>query len=859
MLTFPESPNPFHELLSHPKTEKAKAKKGRGSRSPQLPPSQPVEWTVLHQQVLDRLIDSLSDPPIMAYPDLEKPFVLHVDASEEGLGAVLYQRQGGTLRVIGYGSRTLTPTEKNYRLHSGKLEFLALKWAVTERFRDHLFHAPHFTVYSDNNPLTYVMKTAKLNAVGHRWVSELADFRFTLKYRPGTVNRDADFLSRQPAEMDKIMEECTEERDPSDITAVRDGLQAQNNSYTDWISAITCNVDVLPELTTTCKTTVQPIPAEEILASQREDEVINRVITLRQQTEHLKYRDKIRESTAVKRLLREWQRLHLDEDGILRRKTNSRTQLVVPEKLKPLIYQQLHEEMGHLGADRMISLARERFFWPKMREEIEHYVTRVCRCLKQKKPNRKTKTPLQSITTSAPLEMISIDYLHLERSKGGVEYILVIVDHFTKFAQAYATPNKSGKTAARKIFDDFILRFGFPGKIHHDQGKEFENELLQKLQRYSGIQHSRTTPYHPQSNPAERFNRTLLGMLRTLEETQKPNWKDYLNNVVHAYNSTVHESTGFSPFFLLFGREPTLPIDLMFPRERASPQSHAGYAEKWRGSMQEAYNIAQENMRKAGERGQKHYNQRAWSSVLEPGDHVLIRNLSERGGPGKIRSYWESKVHVVKERRGANSPVYVVKPLDEEGRERTLHRNLLLPCPYLVDSQGTKHLKERCKVPKKEKNNTPKPRVKTLISHGDSESSSEEEYVVWMPGHSQNTHLNPQAPVYKPTMKRLSRVEVQPGKLIQDERSQPQDGGCATSDGDQVEETKHQEQDMIQSEDSNDEVIPEAEHQASEGDEVSSGDDHEPERARCSTRTRQPRCILTYNELGKPSVTHLRK
>lgn len=90
-----------------------------------------------------------------------------------------------------------------------------------------------------------------------------------------------------------------------------------------------------------------------------------------------------------------------------------------------------------------------------------------------------------------------------------------------------------------------------------------------------------------------------------------------MNKVVHAYNSTVHESTGFSPFFLLFGREPTLPIDLMFPREGARPQSHAGYAEKWRGSMQEAYSIAQENMRKAGERGQKHYNQRAWSSVLE--------------------------------------------------------------------------------------------------------------------------------------------------------------------------------------------------------------------------------------------------
>jgi len=488
-----------------------------------------------------------------------------------------------------------------------------------------------------------------------------------------------------------------------------------------------------------------------------------------------------------------------------------------------------------------------------MREEIERYVTKVCRCLKQKKPNRKTRTLLQSITTSAPFEMISIDYLHLEKSKGGVEYILVIVDHFTKFAQAYATPNKSGKTAAHKIFDNFILRFGFPAKIHHDQGREFENELFKKLQSYSGIQHSRTTPYHPQSNPAERFNRTLLSMLRTLEETQKPNWKDYLNKVVHAYNSTVHESTGFSLFFLLFGREPTLPIDLMFPREQANPQCHTGYAEKWQESMQQAYNIALENMRKAGERGQKHYNQRAWSSVLELGDHVLIRNLSERGGPGKIRAYWENKVHVVKERRGTNGPVYVVKPLDGEGRERTLHRNLLLPCPYLVDVQDTKHLnKDR----KRERKITQKPKAKAQVQ--DSESSSEEEYTMWVPRRSQNTHLDPQAPVFKPTKGRHSGIGHQAEKLIHEERSQPQDGNSITRDYCQTEELQHVE-DIQEQELSSDSEVPEPELQVCQDDAVSSEDDHDVERARRSTRTRHPRCILTYDELGKPTITSLRK
>nr|KAG5701585.1 hypothetical protein BaRGS_024835 [Batillaria attramentaria] len=247
--------------------------------------------------------------------------------------------------------------------------------------------------------------------------------------------------------------------------------------------------------------------------------------------------------------------------------------------------------------------------------------------------------------------------------------------------RAYATRNKSAKTVAERIFNDFVLRFGLPARIHHDQGGEFENHLLRELHRLCGVASSHTTPYHPEGNPqAERYNRTLLTMLKTLPQDQKGKWHLHLQKMVHAYNCTKSEATGYSPFFLLYGRTPRLPVDILFRIQRpelTQRKDIAKYVQEYRDSMQEAYSKAAQAAEKEASSRQVRHSNKIQATVLRPGDRVLVRNLSERGGPGKLRSYWEDAVHLVVRRMGEDSPVYEVRPEEGGRKSRVLHRNML--------------------------------------------------------------------------------------------------------------------------------------------------------------------------------------
>lgn len=173
------------------------------------------------------------------------------------------------------------------------------------------------------------------------------------------------------------------------------------------------------------------------------------------------------------------------------------------------VFKALHDDLGHQGRDRTTSLFKQRFFWSGMDTFIEDNVRNCPRCTLRK--THSSLAPLVNIASSAPMEIVCIDFLSLERSKGGFEHIMVVTDHFTRYAQAYPTKNQTAKTTAKVLFEQFIVHYGFPSRIHSDQGANFESGLIKELCNLGGINKSHTTPYHAMGNGmTERFNQTIL-------------------------------------------------------------------------------------------------------------------------------------------------------------------------------------------------------------------------------------------------------------------------------------------------------------------------------------------------------------
>ncbi len=259
---------------------------------------------------------------------------------------------------------------------------------------------------------------------------------------------------------------------------------------------------------------------------------------------------------------------------------------------------------------------------------MELYCKECLICESRKDPGRKPRAPLISNKSGGPFEKVALDILGpLPATKRGNKYILVVSEYFTKWTEAYPIRNHKARTVAGKLVDEFICRYGAPYSIHSDQGREFESRIFKETCKLLGTQKSRTTAYHPQSDgQVERFNRTLLDMLSKHVNEDQKNWDVQIPKVMLAYRSSVNETSGFTPAFLMFGRELRLPADIVYGEAPDTEKFKTNYASKLKGTLHDAYKIVRENLHTAQKRQKDYYDKKVSTTDFKVGDTVLLYN-----------------------------------------------------------------------------------------------------------------------------------------------------------------------------------------------------------------------------------------
>ena len=212
--------------------------------------------------------------------------------------------------------------------------------------------------------------------------------------------------------------------------------------------------------------------------------------------------------------------------------------------------------------------------------DVRNWCKTCSTCATRKTPPNRGRAPLKSVQTGYPPQIVATDIMGLlPESDSGNSYVLVASDYFTRWVEAYAIPNQEALTIAKKLVDEMFCRFSVPEQLHSDQGKQFDSNLIHNICDILQIRKTRTTPYHPQGDGlVERLNRTLLDMLATTVKENPTSWEDHLRKVCLAYNSSTYPTTGYSPFYLMFGRHAKLPADLKFSTDRPKDSTPGQYA-----------------------------------------------------------------------------------------------------------------------------------------------------------------------------------------------------------------------------------------------------------------------------------------
>lgn len=643
---------------------------------------------------------ALASTPVLVYPDFSLPFRLDTDASGVGIGAVVSQEVEGDDKPIAYFSRSLSAAERNYTVT--EQEMLAII-AALKRFRPYLLGAK-VRIITDHQPLKYVLtKAGEVQGRVTRWLDHLGEHDCTIEYRKGKDHVVPDALSRAPVDDEDARMAALENEVRICV------VDALVNALVDFKDVKICSgkkMEAASEVLRVCSvvdgTAVQDFTASENMAEEQQKDVLlrelHRCITAEEDPSPSAFQD-----GRWLRLIAELQVLYVDNGVLLRRQAAGRglmdeyKQVVVPLHLCRRMVGHAHIAAGHMNADRTFRVAAERLWFPNMRSLIKMHVKTCVPCQRQKKPIHAPRAPMQvSNEPSSPFERIALDFVGpLPLSSAANRYALVIQDYYTKWPIVVPMQTMEAESVAAVLLERVVADHGVPQFIHSDQGRSFEAGVIRELCVLLGIVKTRTTPYRPQSDGlVERFNRTLKQIMSILCETNYADWDVKVPHVLFAYRTTVHSSTGFTPFMLLYGREARIPLDLVLGTEaerRLMPKQEFVALVKQRRSEADAF--IRDHLPDVREKQRLQHDKTKNFRRFQLGEEVLVRVLGTKPGVNtKFRCQYDGP-YIIDQ---IYSDVIVGIRHKESGKRKTIHYNYLkrLESEELFDSSDVDEQKD---------------------------------------------------------------------------------------------------------------------------------------------------------------------